>query len=625
MSKLKIIQDDSTVITIKRVFEYIVRGHKSKFLFVLVSILINVIANVAGSLFIRILIDEYITPLLGVSNPVMTSLYYAISIMGFIYLLGVVFGYLYNRIMIQISQSVQREIRNDMFSKMQSLPIEYFDTNSFGDIMSRYTNDIDTLRQAISQSMPALLSSIIMIVMVLTTMAITSIPLTLLVVFMSFIIIQVMKYFSSKSGKYFVKQQNDIGDLNGYIEEMMNGQRVIKVFTYEHQVKNIFVEKNRQLFKSVNNANRYINMVLPISMNLANLMYVLVAIIGGILSVSGMSGLSLGAIASFLQLTRSFNQPVSQISQQMNSVIVAIAGAKRIFEVIDSSPEVDDGKITLVNAIVNDYQIVESDKYTGQWAWKEVEKKNVKYTLLRGDVRFEDVIFSYDGIKTVLNNISLYAKPGQKIAFVGATGSGKTTIINLINRLYEIEDGNILYDGINIKDIRKSDLRRSLGIVLQDVNLFTGTVMENIRYGNLNASDEDVVSAAKLAEVHDIIERLPQGYQTILTGDGSGLSQGQRQLLSIARAAVSNPPVMILDEATSSIDTRTEKSVQRGMDNLMKGRTVFVIAHRLSTINNSKAIMFLQDGEIVERGNHQQLLELKGKYYQLFTGIFELE
>lgn len=625
MAQHKKTDSKSTVNTVKRLLGYITASYKGRIVMVLAFILISTAANVAGSLFLKILIDDYIAPLLGVQNPQFTGLVKAIGIMAVIYLSGVICSYVYNRCMIVIGQGIQKNIRDEMFCKMQKLPVKYFDTNSYGDIMSRYTNDIDTLRQAISQSIPALISSFIMILLVFSSMLLISIPLSLLVLAMVFVMTKTTKALAKKSSPYFAKQQKDLGLVNGYIEEIMNGQKVVKVFCYEEEVKQQFHEKNKKLFESADSANKYANAILPVAMNLAGLTYILVAIAGGALSVSGISALTLGSIVTFLQLTRSFNQPVSQISQQMNSVIMAISGAERIFSLIDQEPEQDDGYVTLVYAHYDTLgNLAESEKRTGLWAWKHPHHDGtITYTKVEGDVRFYDVDFSYDGEKTVLNHVSLFAKPGQKLAFVGATGAGKTTITNLINRFYDIADGKIRYDGININKIKKSDLRRSLGIVLQDVNLFTGTVMDNIRYGNLDAGDDDVIAAAKLAGADGFISRLPEGYDTMLTGDGAGLSQGQRQLLSIARAAAANPPVMILDEATSSIDTRTEKLVQAGMDALMEGRTVFVIAHRLSTIRNSKAIMVMDKGEIIERGSHEELIQEKGKYYQLYTGAFE--
>lgn len=611
--------------TVKRLMGYVVKTYKVRFILVLIFILISAGAGVAGSMFLEVLIDDYITPLIGIENPVFAPLLQAILFMGCIYIAGLVATYLYSRLMAVIGQGVQKHIRDDMFSNMQRLPIKYFDTNSYGDIMSRYTNDIDTLRQMISQSIPQMFSSVISLVFIFFAMLYISIPLTVVILITVFITVKVSGSIAKKSGKYFVSQQNSLGTVNGYIEEMMNGQKVVKVFCYEEESKQHFDKINDELFESANEANKFANILMPITGNLGNLSYVIVAIAGGMLAVSGIGGLTLGAIVSFLQLTRSFNQPIGQMSQQLNAVIMALAGAERIFALMDEQPETDDGYVTLVPAKFDkDGNITEAGERTGTWAWKHPHSDaTVTYTQLKGDVRFYDVDFSYDGKKTVLHNVSLYAKPGEKIAFVGATGAGKTTITNLINRFYDIADGKVRYDDININKIRKSDLRRSLGIVLQDVNLFTGTVMENIRYGNLDATDEEVKAAAMLAGADSFISRLPEGYDTMLEGDGSGLSQGQRQLISIARAAVADPPVMILDEATSSIDTRTETLVQQGMDALMYGRTVFVIAHRLSTIQNSDVIMVLEQGRIIERGNHASLLADKGRYYQLYTGNFD--
>lgn len=611
--------------TIKRLLGYVMKYYKARFTMVLVFILITSVASVAGSVFLQILIDDYITPLLGVENPVFTGLLTAIGVMAIIYLTGVVSSLLYNRFMVSIGQGVQKRIRDEMFSNMQKLPIKYFDTHSYGDVMSRYTNDIDTLRQMFSQSLPMMFQISVTVFLVLCAMLFTSIPLTLLVVVMTLLTIKITGGAAGKSGKYFVKQQKDLGDVNGYIEEMMNGQKVVKAFCYEDEANEQFDAKNENLFESADSANKFANIIMPIGSNMTNLTYVFVAIVGGAMALGGVGSLTLGTIASFLQLTKSFSQPITQITQQVNSVITALAGAERIFALMDEEPEQDDGYVTLVHAEYNAAgQLVESAERTGIWAWKHPHGDGtLTYTRVTGDIRLFDVDFSYDGEKTVLYNVSLYAKPGQKIAFVGATGAGKTTITNLLNRFYDIADGKIRYDGININKIKKSDLRRSLGIVLQDTNLFTGTVRENLRYGRLDATDDEVIAAAKLAGAHGFITRLPDGYDTMLTGDGSGLSQGQRQLLSIARAAVADAPVMILDEATSSIDTRTEKLVQKGMDALMEGRTVFVIAHRLSTIKNAKAIMVLDKGRIIERGDHDDLINQKGRYYQLYTGAFE--
>lgn len=612
--------------TAKRLISYITKGHKKQLLFVLICILASSVVGVIGSLFLGTVIDEYITPLLGVTNPNYTGLLKAILTMAVIYLIGATTNYLYNRKMAIVSQSILKDVRDEMFSKMQAFPISYFDTNTHGDIMSYYTNDTDTLRQMISQSLPSLVNSVITIVSVLCAMISISLPLTLFIIIFVFAMFNVTKVIAGKSGKYFLKQQNSLGKVNGFIEEMIDGQKVIKVFTHEEKAKEDFDKLNDELCDNMTKANKFANTLMPILNNLGNLEYVLVAIIGGILSINGIGGLTIGAIASFLQLTKSFNQPIMQISNQLNSVVMALAGAERIFNLLDVEPEQDNGYVTLVNAKKVNGEIVETEEETNMWAWKHPHSDGtLTYEELKGHIEFNDVDFSYSEDKQVLHNISLYAKPGQKIAFVGATGAGKTTITNLINRFYDIEDGKIRYDGININKIKKPDLRRSLGIVLQDTNLFTGTIKENIKYGRLGATDDEVINAAKLANAHDFIMMLPKGYDTMLTANGANLSQGQRQLISIARAAIHNPPVMILDEATSSIDTRTEKIVQDGMDKLMEGRTVFVIAHRLSTVRNSKAIMVLDHGRIIERGDHEDLIAQKGQYYQLYTGAFELE
>ncbi|MBS5985780.1 ABC transporter ATP-binding protein [Clostridium sp.] len=619
--------------TLKRLLSYISK-YRIQFIFVLVSILLSAVASVVSTLFLKTLIDDYITPLLLEAVPDFSGLARLILIMAGIYLIGVIATLFYNRVMVVIAQGVLKEIRDEMFEKMQKLPIRYFDTHSHGDIMSHYTNDTDTLRQMLTQSIPQLFSSVVTIIAVFVSMLTLSLWLTIFVVLFTFIILKVVGNITSKSSKYFVSQQKSLGDVNGYIEEMINGQKVVKVFCHEDKAKEVFNQKNEELCKNATEANRFANMLGPLMNNMGYILYVSMAIVGGGLailgvtnvSLSGVGTLTLGMIASFLQLSRSFIMPLSQVSQQLSSIVMAIAGAGRIFELIDEKWEEDEGYVTLVNVNKVNGELIETKDHSHHWAWKHPHSDGtVTYTELKGEVRFFDVDFGYNEEKIVLHNISLYAEPGQKIAFVGATGAGKTTITNLINRFYDIADGKIRYDGININKIKKDDLRRSLGIVLQDVNLFTGTVMENIRYGRLDASDEECIQAAKLANADGFIRMLPNGYNTIISGDGSDLSQGQRQLISIARAAVADPPVMILDEATSSIDTHTEAIVQRGMDSLMEGRTVFVIAHRLSTVKNSDVIMVLEKGRIIERGSHESLIKEKGKYYQLYTGAFELE
>ncbi|MCD8038659.1 MAG: ABC transporter ATP-binding protein/permease [Lachnospiraceae bacterium] len=606
----------------KRLMGYIFKNYTPHVIVVVICIFIGVLASIQGTLFTQTLIDEYITPLLGSENPDFSGLARAIARVACFYAIGALSTYAYNRVMIYVSQGTMRNIRNDMFQTMESLPIKYFDTHPHGDIMSRYTNDIDTLRQMISQSMPQCLNSAITIVSVFISMVILSVPLTLTTLIMVAIMLFVTKKATGLSGRYFVAQQKSLGAVNGYVEEMMEGQKVVKVFCHEEESMKRFNELNDELFESAYNANRFGNMLGPINSQLGNLSYVVCAIVGGILALGNIGGLTLGGLASFLSFNKSFNMPINQVSQQFNSIIMALAGADRIFRMLDEEPEVDDGYVSLVNAQEVNGEIRETQKRTGMWAWKHYHKDSdtTTYQRLEGGVTFDDVDFGYDDDKIVLHNIKLYAKPGQKIAFVGSTGAGKTTITNLINRFYDIQDGKIRYDEINVNKIKKADLRRSLGIVLQDTHLFTDTVMENIRYGKLDATDEEVIAAAKLANAHEFIERLPDGYNTLLTGDGANLSQGQRQLLAIARAAVADPPAIILDEATSSIDTRTEKIVQDGMDKLMKGRTTFVIAHRLSTVRNSDCIMVLEQGRIIERGTHDELIEEKGRYYQLYTG-----
>ena len=620
--------------TVRRLLGYLGR-YRGMMIAVVVCILISSLASVASSLFFRRLIDDYILPLVGVSQPDFTNLIHALVLLGLIFLVGVFTTWFYSWFMVSIAQNVLRRVRDEMFERMQRLSVGYFDSHVHGDVMSRYTNDTDALRQMLTNGLPNIISSVFTIITVFGAMLYLSVYLTLVVVLAMTGIMLLVKKITGHSGAYFFRQQETLGDLNGFVEEMVSGQKVIKVFCHEEAVKAQFRQKNEAWRQTATKATAIGSVMMPLMNAMGSLLYVILAVAGGALAVSGVTNLtlvgfdamSLGTIAAFLILSRNFTQPISQIANQFNAIIMAVAGATRIFSLMDEEPEVDRGGVTLVSAgEATDGSLTESSVPTGIWAWKQVrEDGSIHYTRLQGDVVFDDVDFGYDPEKLVLHNISLYAKPGQKVAFVGATGAGKTTITNLINRFYDIADGKIRYDGININKIRKADLRRSLGVVLQEVHLFTDTVMENIRYGNPHATDEDCIAAAKLANAHNFITMLPQGYQTVLTGAGAGLSQGQRQLLSIARAAVSDPPVMILDEATSSIDTRTEAQVQKGMDRLMEGRTVLVIAHRLSTVRNSDVIMVLDQGRIIERGDHRELLEKHGTYYQLYTGAFELE
>ena len=605
-----------------RLMKYVLKDYKFHCISVVVLIVVSVLCNVQGTMFMKNLIDEYITPFLLSDNPNFTPLAHAIARVAAFYALGVLATFGYNRLMVNVTQGTLRNLRNDLFSHMEKLPVKYFDTHAHGDIMSVYTNDIDTLRQMISQSMPQLLNSGITIISVFVSMLILSIPLTVVTMIMVGIMVFCSKKSAGQSGAYFAKQQKDLGTVNGYIEEMMNGQKVVKVFCHEEENMQNFKKLNDELYVSADKANTFANFLGPINAQIGNISYVICAIIGGVLALGKVGGFTLGGLASFLTFNKSFSMPINQISMQMNAIVMAMAGADRIFKLMDEKEELDEGYVTLVNAKEEDGKLTECEERTERWAWKHTHQNDgsVDYVEVKGEVVFNGVDFGYNDEKIVLHDIKLYAKPGQKIAFVGSTGAGKTTITNLINRFYDIQDGKIRYDGININKIKKADLRHSLGIVLQDTHLFTETVRDNIRFGKLDATDEEIVAAAKLANADSFIRRLPKGYDTMLTGDGANLSQGQRQLLAIARAAIADPPVLILDEATSSIDTRTERIVQDGMDKLMRGRTTFVIAHRLSTVRNSDCIMVLEQGRIIERGTHDELIEEKGRYYQLYTG-----
>ena len=615
----------SSMYVLKRLLTYMVCNYKFSFLMVVICILIGAVATMQGMLFVQSLVDDYIMPLLNSENPDFTPLARALAGIVLFYLIGVAASYGYNRIMVNVSQGTMKKFRDELFKNMESLPIKYFDTHAHGDIMSVYTNDVDTLRQLFSQSIPQIINSAATLAATLVSMLVLNIPLTAVTLLMALAMLKVTTVFTGLSGKYFQKQQSDLGNVDGFIEEMMDGQKVVKVFCHEEKAIEDFKKLNNTLRDSADKANRYSNLLMPINANIGNLSYVLCAVAGALLALNHVTGMTVGTVIAFVGLNKNFTQPITQISQQLNFVVMAAAGAERVFALLDEKPEEDHGYVELVNAKENpDGTIAESETRTGIWAWKHPHRAQgtVTYEKMEGGIVFDGVDFGYDDDKMVLHDIKMYAHPGQKIALVGSTGAGKTTITNLINRFYDIQDGKIRYDGININKIKKKDLRRSLGMVLQDTHLFTGTVMENIRYGKLDASDEDCMAAAKLANADSFIRRLPDGYQTMLTGDGSNLSQGQRQLLAIARAAVADPPVLILDEATSSIDTRTEELVQAGMDALMKGRTTFVIAHRLSTIKNADCIMVMERGRIIERGSHDELIAAKGKYYQLYTGNF---
>lgn len=604
-----------------RIFAIILKKYWFHFIIVIIGIIGSTLATVRGTMFMQSLIDDYILPMTRVENPDFSPLGKALIAIGCVYIIGIICNFTYQRVMVYVSQGTLRNIRTQLFTKMESLPVKYFDTHAHGDIMSVYTNDVDTLRQLIGQSIPHLLNSVVSIVGVFTSMLILDIPLTVITIFMIFIMLNASRIIGGKSAYYFSRQQKDLGRVNGYIEEMISGQKVVKVFCHEERAVKDFRKINNELRESAYNANKFASILMPVNANIGHISYVICAIVGAIFAIKGITGITLGTLVAFLTLNKSFNMPIIQVSQQLNSIVMALAGAERIFNIIDEESEIDEGRTTLVNVTENKGDLVESEKRTGMWAWKHPNNDgSTSLVKLEGGVVFDDVDFGYDENKIVLHNIKLFAEPGQKIAFVGSTGAGKTTITNLINRFYDIQDGKIRYDGININHIKKHDLRRSLGIVLQDTHLFTGTVLENIRFGRLDATDSECIDAARLSNAHSFIVRLPEGYHTMLTGDGANLSQGQRQLLAIARAAVADPPVLILDEATSSIDTRTEGLVQRGMDELMKGRTTFVIAHRLSTVRNADCIMVLENGRIIERGNHDELIEKKGKYYQLYTG-----